>query len=772
MVRNRINRIKAAVVSAAMVATTFAAPVISSFTTVTAATKEVSSLPYTLVADGVEEGQRQANVKLPAGTKKGDTIFLNFTTSSTIDAAIGVYGFGTDSEEDGKASGGYWYKVDEAFQSDGKSSFTCEVTIPTAMAGNPTMVGVGIWYPKDNSKWTLESITTDGAGVEDTPAEPSIPGTENNKSGTYDFVDNKDGTATITATLSAQYANPDVLDEAGNPSTQFDILLTQGTDEEDYAPYKDADGNTLPERAEGDPINSHKFNFNNFNIDDMSNIKFQSFEYVIKSDEYDMSTIQYGGGINVKAASPADTEYVKGKNGYWYNDQGTEDMEAYGDKFLIEDVHSGYEATGCGSYAKLTWDVPKGVQEYVDLSNSTNAVGFQYWWGKDDTKTSTDADGNEQSYQEIPEIHLASCTATYTRTMTVPYNTTVDGAKNTKLSLGSDATNQVKFQLADLELGERDKLSAVKFSFKSAEAMAQFVGACGISVDASKAQEADGVVDGWYQTGNIAVINADGNTFDVMWIIPEAIRNAVYPDGEVLMGYWYGDVEGGTKVEDITISDVTYYVYRTKEEDVVIKGEDGLEVPEEIELTVGETYDLTVNVEGATFESDRETAASVDENGTITAVGEGLANITVKTPEGQEATIVVIVNPAVTTTTTTTTTSTSKTTTSTTTTTTVSTTTTVDPDTIVDWSRVLYGDTNVDGNVTVVDISTLAKYIVNSANYPLRNATAEENANCKYDNAIDNSDTLLIIEYNLRTITLLDLGPVDKSNCPMYDELD
>ncbi|MGN0614276.1 MAG: DUF5620 domain-containing protein [Porcipelethomonas sp.] len=760
MVRNSaIGRLKAAFVSAAMIATTLAAPAMTSLNSVTAATAE-GKTPYTFTADGVEDGGRQANIALPTGTKKGDTIYLNFTTSSTVNASIGVYGFGTDSASDGDT--GYWYTIPEAsqpsFSSGGKSSFQCEVQIPTAMVGNPTKIGLGIWYPSDNSKWTLESITKTGSSVTE-PDEPDIPVTANDKSGTYTFVDNHDGTATISATLSAQYTETDA---NGDPQTQFDYVLTQGTDEEQYAPYTDAEGNTYPEWQEGDPINSHKFKFSNFGIDDISNVTFQSFQYAIESPDYDMSTLQYGGGINVQKGSPADTESVKGKDGYWYNDQGAEDMD--GNTFLIDDVHGAYEATGCGSYAEITWDVPKGVQPYVDFSNSANAVGFQYWWGKDDTKTSTGEDGSELNYEVVKEIHLKSCTATYTRTMTVPYNTTVAGPTNISLTSGSDTTNQIKLPLTDLELGQRDKLSAVKFSFKSAEELSQFVGGCGISVDEAKVQSAAGVTDGWYQTGNIAVINS-GTTFDVMWILPEAIRNGVYPDGEVLIGYWYGDNKG-TQVTDITIPTVEYYVYRSTEEDIVITGEDGLELPDEIELTVGETYPIDSNVDGVTFESDRSAVASVDENGVITAVGEGSATITVKTPEGQEATITVKVVGAVTTTVTTT----SVTTSTTPATSTTTATTTVDPDTVIDWDNVLYGDVDLNKKVSVADVTKLAKYLASNNIYPLQNATAKENADCSYDHLINNSDLSKLIEYCLTKISLDDLGPADKSNIPYYNQ--
>ena len=768
MANKTVNRIKATVVSMAMAATSFAAPLMASFNTVNAAdaAKEISSLPYTFIADGVQNGEQQGNVAVK-GVKPGDKLTLNFTTTSKASATIGVYGYGTDSKEDGDT--GYWYNVDESFSSGGKSEFSCQVVIPTAIKGNITKIGVGVWYPKDSSEWTLKSIGVNGSSGPIENPDPEIPVTQNNKSGTCKLVDNKNGTATITATLAAQYAQ---IDADGNKQTEFDILLTQGTDEEDYHPYLNEDGEVNPKYKEGDPINSKKFAFKDFGIDDMANIVFESFEYVVSSDDYNMDTLQYGGGINVRKGSDADTESVKGKNGYWYNDQGEDDMAEYGSEFKIDDVHGAYEASDAGNYVKLAWDVPKGVQPYEDFSNAKSAVGFQYWWGKDGTKTSTSEEGEELNYAVIPEIHLNSATAIYTRTMTVPYNESVAGPKNITLTSGSDTTNQTKLSLADLKLGERDKLSAIEFTFKSAEALQKFVGAYGISVDPAKVQEAAGVKDGWYQAGDVAVINCENNTFKVMWIIPESIRNGIYPDGEVLIGYWYGDVEGGTTVDDITISDVTYHVYRTQEEPIEIKGEDGLELPDTIELTVGDTYELKSNVPNSKFESDRPAAATIDENGVIEAVAEGLANITVTTPEGQTATVTVIVKAAETTVVTTVTTAPV-------TTTTTTTTTPVDPSTTIDWSRVLYGDVNVDGRVGLADSIVLAKYLLSPDVCPLVSgsmakykATAEENAQCYYDDIIDSKDGEKLNEYNISTIDLLDLGPADKSKCPMYEKLE
>lgn len=760
MVRNNINRIKAAVISAAMVATTFASPLMTSLSSVNAAAKEITSLPYTFVADGVDDGQRQGNVALPKGTKAGDTITLSFTTSSTVNATIAVYGFGTDSAADE-----YWVNYEKEFSTGGKSTLECQVTIPTAMKGNPTKVGVGIWYPEDNSEYTLTSLKNGSSTNPDNPDKPNIPTSSNNKSGTCKLVDNHDGTATISATLAAQFS--DGVDADGNKKTEFDYPLTLGHDEEDYAPYKDADGNTLPVfNPKTDTINSHKFSFSGFGIDDINktNTTFESVEYVITCDDYSMSEIQYGGGINVLQGSDADTEIVKGKDGYWYNDQGTEDMEQFGSEFKIEDVHGAYIAENCGKYAKIVWDVPKGVQPCVDFSGTGN-VGLQYWWGRDNSVPS-EINGEAQNYTEIPEIHVKSATIVYTRTMTVPYNETINGPTNIKLASGGNE----KISLADLELGERDKLSAVEFTFKSAEALQKFVGGCGISVDSTKGNNITGVSDGWYQSNDIAVINCENNTFKLMWIIPDSIRNVIYAGtaddaGDVLIGYWYGDVEGGTTVDDITVSDVKFHIYRSQEEDVVIKGEDGLEIEKTLTLKVGDTYTINSNVDGVTFESSNPLVATVDENGEIEALKKGLTNIKVVTPEGQEATIEVTVIDADVTTTTTVVTTTPQTST------TVATTTTVDPNSVVDVNRVLYGDVTVNGKVQVDDLVTLSKHLLNAELFKLKNATAKENADCVYDHSLDTSDSGILAEYLAGLVDLMDLGPADKSGYPMYVNL-
>jgi hypothetical protein len=86
----------------------------------------------------------------------------------------------------------------------------------------------------------------------------------------------------------------------------------------------------------------------------------------------------------------------------------------------------------------------------------------------------------------------------------------------------------------------------------------------------------------------------------------------------------------------------------------------------------------------------------------------------------------------------------------------------------VDWSRVLYGDVNLDGGVSISDIVVLSKHNVSNAIYPLANETAEENADCLWDGVLDSGDVSVLIEYNIGVVDLKALGRDDKAGLPMY----
>ena len=724
---NLIGRLKAAAISAVMITTAFVTPSIATINSVTAAGSSSITVNKTLIADGVNEGQRQAKIPVTLSSDVSKLTF-NFETEYAGSVSIGIYGAEIKSDP-------YWVDLDGSFDAtpkDGKFSVT--YTIPSTLdVTDVKSIGVGIWYPKTDEVFKLTTISTNGSGSssgEDPskPAEPIV--SKNDKSGTCTFKDNGDGTADITSTLTAEISD-------------VDYTLTAGYDEEKYAPYNpDPDAK---EWEEGDPINSHKFKWDEFNIADIDNVTFQSFNYVIESD-VDMKKLMYGGGINVKKDSVADTEAVKGKDGYWYNDQGEEDVEKYGDKFLIDDYATGYTVEDTGTYAKIVWDVPKSVQEWV-TKGSDSAVGIQFWYGQD---------GSSEEYKEIETVKLTGASCTYTRKMTVPYNKTINKKTNQKLTMGTDDTkNQIKLNLADLGLKERDKLSAIKFTV-SGTGVEKMQFGVGISTDIENPM----ATKGWYQPGNITVLD-DGTrkSFEIMWILPDVVRNdvdLVSELGNLMFGYWYGGDKDGNEVANVTLDSVDFYTFQSKEDELTVS-------PSELEITVGETKQLTTSVDGCTFVAASATGGeyfTVDESGNVEALAPGAGTITVTSPEGQEVVVTVIVKAAQTTTTTVTTTVTTTTTAVTTTTTT----TTADPDPI-DWSKVKYGDVDLDGDITATDIVLINKYVLSSAEYPFVNATATENANAHYDKdengkgIINLSDSNDVISVVLGIFKESDLGP-------------
>lgn len=724
---NLIGRLKAAAISAAMITTAFVTPSIATINSVTAAGSSSISVNKTLIADGKNEGQRQAKIPVTLSSDASELTF-NFETEYAGNVSIGIYGAEIKSDP-------YWVDLDGSFNAtpkDGKFSVT--YTIPSTLdVTDVKSIGVGIWYPKTDEVFKLTTISTNGSGSSSgenpsKPAEPIV--SKNDKSGTCTFKDNGDGTADITSTLTAEISD-------------VDYTLTAGYDEELYAPYnKDPDAK---EWKEGDPINSHKFKWDEFNIADIDNVTFQSFNYVIESD-VDMKKLMYGGGINVKKDSVADTEAVKGKDGYWYNDQGEEDVEKYGDKFLIDDYATGYTVEDAGTYAKIVWDVPKSVQEWV-TKGSDSAVGIQFWYGQD---------GSSEEYKEIETVKLTGASCTYTRKMTVPYNKTINKKTNQKLTMGTDDTkNQIKLNLADLGLKERDKLSAIKFTV-SGTGVEKMQFGVGISTDIENPM----ATKGWYQPGNITVLD-DGTrkSFEIMWILPDVVRNdvdLVSELGNLMFGYWYGGDKDGNEIANVTLDSVDFYTFQSKEKELTVS-------PSEFEITVGEKKQLTTSVDGCTFVAASATGGeyfTVDKSGNVEALAPGAGTITVTSPEGQEVVVTVIVKAAQTTTTTVTTAATTTTTAVTTTTTT----TTADPDPI-DWSKVKYGDVDLDGDITATDIVLINKYVLSSAEYPFVNATATENANAHYDKdengkgIINLSDSNDVISVVLGIFKESDLGP-------------
>ena len=143
-----------------------------------------------------------------------------------------------------------------------------------------------------------------------------------------------------------------------------------------------------------------------------------------------------------------------------------------------------------------------------------------------------------------------------------------------------------------------------------------------------------------------------------------------------------------------------------------------------ITLEVGEKDTIKPNKDGCTFESADPSTATVDSNGTVTGVAGGSTTITVTDADGNKATVSVTVKEAATTTTATTGTS----------------------------FNDLIGDTNLDDNVSMIDVVYLNKYNAGVIKF---NEQQMRNAECMADGRIDSSDSMALLKFLVHKIDSL-----------------
>ncbi|MFR0950185.1 MAG: dockerin type I repeat-containing protein [Ruminococcus callidus] len=186
--------------------------------------------------------------------------------------------------------------------------------------------------------------------------------------------------------------------------------------------------------------------------------------------------------------------------------------------------------------------------------------------------------------------------------------------------------------------------------------------------------------------------------------------------------------------------------------------EDTLEVQDSIDVVIGESETLTVNIPNCTGTMADRTVAGVaaDKDDTlklvITGKNVGSTTLTVTTPGGQTKEVTVNVLPQQTTVTTaeTTTTTTTTTTSATTTTTekTTATTTVGSTETTTTTEEViipLYGDVNCDSRVDITDAVMLNKAIAGVVTLGTRQQKA--NADCDGDGEIASNDAVALLKF-------------------------
>ncbi len=564
--QNISRRFKASVMSLVMAASCVPAAMVS----VPAGAVVVPSIDVTTnkkAATAVAVGDKYEGFTADVAASGLKTINITFTPDFTGNFSCG-FGIGVKDAP-------YWLEYDakKGFVDSKDGTVDIAATQVACTAGTPVTLSFDVSkldlsynpssdkYPgkfefrnyyagEDEGSITIDKIEANGKVVTpptpsenpDNPDKPVNDVPHNNKTTSGDnwsFKDNGDGTATISSTVARQ------VEFGENP-----IILTQGYDEDTYA----AEGITP---GEDDPINSHKFKYSDFGISDMNGVTIESLTAIIESDE-EVDTFMYGGGLNVKEASPADTEYAKrvagveGKEsaGYWYNDCGEEQLKEFeeaGVEFEIK-PSGGATMTGAGTYIEAYWEVPAEVQPYTG-TKPEDEISFQYWYG---TKAEQPEDAVEP--EKVDTVKLTGAVLTYTKEVTVPYTGSISKKVNEMLEHGNEEKNALHVKYEDLGIDEDMDVYAIRFDISAKSKVGKLVYNTGTSVteDATTEQEY------WFQeNGDYCVLDA-GEKTEIMWIIPIAAAgtssktNFVAPDGEVYFGYYYG-AEDAISIDNIEV---------------------------------------------------------------------------------------------------------------------------------------------------------------------------------------------------------------------------
>lgn len=643
------------------------------------------------------------------------------------------------------------------------------ITLESIVVNGTTDTSVG--EPKGN-------LNTGGAGYT----------TANSLSGSSEFKDNGDGTATLKSTITKKIDDVSALykEEYGG-----DVVLTPSPSDDDYSEeayyvgtkpdhpdygkiVKAADityaadtytkASEAQIRSAGYLLNGHKFAYKDFGIykgaSETDEIVIESLKVVMRADSgTNVTRIQYGGGLNVDGHSPADTEWTKNqaglkddKNaGYWYNDLGTKALQETQDAidaynaangtdiaFGVE-VQNGQDIRDAsfGDYVEVTWDVPADVVPYT-TANDSDTISFQLWYGEIEA----------EEYTPLESLKMESAALTYTQSITFPYQGKVTKTVNEKL-LG-DAGTEFLFSDFGMEYEYTADVYGIEFTLSAAQGIENLVLGAGTSV---RENCSGATADYWFQANNcpsesegnsITLINADESKkeYTFLWLMPGKVAKGLIKNASTgkyegkgtnyisteeetsnfkLAAYYAGWKDEADNIA-VTVDDITLY-YTTDDRNNAAKAdmfEDDLFVrPETLEMEVGDEETLTANVEDCTFVSGDIDVVTVDNKGNVTAVGAGETTITVTTPHGQVKEVTVVVT---------------------------------DP------FVPLYGDTNLDGKVSLIDVVYLNKYNAGAMTF---NDQQLENADCVYDGKVGLNDATILLQYLVEIVDKVGPGAVE-----------
>ena len=159
------------------------------------------------------------------------------------------------------------------------------------------------------------------------------------------------------------------------------------------------------------------------------------------------------------------------------------------------------------------------------------------------TAAKTTAAEEETTEAEEEETTEASTEAATEHVSPIETVSTTLGAEISGIDavLNRDGDNTYKAKLSDF-IEEGDSVHSFTFIFYSADGvsdMGTYKGGCGISVTDECSSATD---EGWYQSDDFEY-SVNGAYAEITWNVPGDVASYIDEKGEVLIGYWWSDVQ-------------------------------------------------------------------------------------------------------------------------------------------------------------------------------------------------------------------------------------
>ncbi len=169
-----------------------------------------------------------------------------------------------------------------------------------------------------------------------------------------------------------------------------------------------------------------------------------------------------------------------------------------------------------------------GKKDDTDNSSApTDAVSSVTEAESDNSATESTA---TEAPTEAPTEHVSP-----TETVTTSLGTQID----VDATLNRDSDNTYQTALSQF-VQPGDTIQSFTFVFYAGDGVSNigtYKGGCGISVSADCAAATD---TGWYQSEDFSV-SANGSYVEVTWNVPSEIQSSIDVNGDVLVGYWWGN---------------------------------------------------------------------------------------------------------------------------------------------------------------------------------------------------------------------------------------